>query len=226
MPTSTCSNTGGWQTGDEKVLVAAFTDTGCGEALAYSNDRGRTWTYYEGNPVIRHRGRDPKLVWYAYDKDDTPIDETAKQLGGHWVIAVYDEKGGRNVAFYTSSNLKEWTEQSHLMGYFECAELFKLPVDGDKHNTRWVVYAADARYAIGDFDGKTFTPEHEGKHQVHWGNYYASQCFSNPPDGRVVQIGWARVNVPGMPFNQTFSLPTKLTPADNEKRHPHVRQSD
>jgi len=204
-------NTAGWQTGDEKVLVAAFTDTGCGEALAYSNDRGRTWTYYKGNPVIRHRGRDPKLVWYTYDKDDTPIDDVAKKLGGHWVIAVYDEKDGRNVAIYTSPNLKEWTEQSHLMGYFECAELFELPVDGDDQNTRWVVYAADAKYAIGDFDGKTFTPEHEGKHQVHWGGYYASQCFSNPPDGRVVQVGWARVGMPGMPFNQTFSLPTNLT---------------
>jgi len=204
-------NTAGWQTGDEKVMVAAFTDTGCGEALAYSNDRGRTWTYWEGNPVIRHRGRDPKLVWYAYDAEDTPLDETAKKLGGHWVIAVYDEKGGKNVAIYTSTDLKQWTERSRLMGFFECAELFELPVDGDKNNTRWVVFAADAKYVIGRFDGKTFTPEHEGKHQVHWGPYYASQCFSNSPDGRVVQIGWARIAMPGMPFNQTVSLPTNLT---------------
>jgi len=43
------NNTGGFQTGKEKVIIAAFTDTGCGEALAYSNDRGRTFTYYEGN---------------------------------------------------------------------------------------------------------------------------------------------------------------------------------
>jgi len=204
-------NTGGWKTGDEDVIIAAFTDTGCGEALAYSNDRGRTWTYYKDNPVIRHRGRDPKLIWYAYEKDDTPISDEAKKLGGHWVIAVYDEKDGKNVAIYTSTDLKAWTEQSHLYGYFECAELFELPVDGDESNTKWVVFAADARYAIGDFDGKTFTPEHEGKHQVHWGPYYASQCFSNTPDGRVIQVGWARINMPGMPFNQTFTLPTNLT---------------
>jgi fructan beta-fructosidase len=37
-------NTGGWQTGEEKVIVAAFTDTGAGESIAYSNDRGRTFT--------------------------------------------------------------------------------------------------------------------------------------------------------------------------------------
>ena len=74
-----------------------------------------------------------------------------------------------------------------------------------------MIYAADAKYAIGSFDGKRFTPEHEGKHQVHWGPYYASQNFSNSPDGRVVQIGWARIDMPDMPFNQTFSVPTNLT---------------
>ncbi len=192
-------NTAGWQTGDEKTLVLAFTDTGCGEALAYSSDRGKTWKYYEGNPVIRHRGRDPKLMWY--------------EPGQHWVIAVYDEckEYGRNIAIYTSKDLKEWDRVSNIPGYFECAEIFELPVDGDPENTKWVIFAADARYALGTFDGKKFTPEHEGKHRVHWGNYYASQCFSSPPDGRVVQVGWARFEIPNMPFNQTFTVPTSLT---------------
>jgi len=206
-------NTGGWQTGDEKVMVAAFTDTGCGEALAISNDRGRTWKYIEENPIIRHKGRDPKLVWYEYEEGETPISTEAKQLGGHWVIAVYNEQKpfGRNIAFYTSTNLKDWTEQSHLPGYFECPELFQLPVDGEANNKRWVIFGADARYAIGAFDGKRFTPEHEGKHQVHWGPYYASQCFSRVPGDRVIQVGWARIGMPRMPFNQGFSLPTELT---------------
>jgi fructan beta-fructosidase len=89
-------NTAGWQTGDEKTIVLAFTDTGCGEALAYSTDRGKTFTYYENNPVIKHSGRDPKLMWY--------------EPGQHWVIAVFDqdETAGRNIALYTSRNLKEW----------------------------------------------------------------------------------------------------------------------
>jgi fructan beta-fructosidase len=192
-------NTAGWQKGDEKTLVLAFTDTGCGEALAYSNDRGKTWKYYQGNPVIKHSGRDPKLMWYA--------------PGKHWVIAVFDEdaKVGRNIAIYTSKNLKEWELASKLPGYFECAEIFALPIDGDPTKTKWVIYAADAQYALGHFDGKTFTPEHAGKHRVHWGAYYASQCFSNSPDGRVVQVGWARIDIPNMPFNQTFTVPTNLT---------------
>jgi fructan beta-fructosidase len=193
------NNSAGWQTGKEKVLVAAWTSTGRGECIAYSNDRGRTFTEYPGNPVVKHAGRDPKLVWYA--------------PGRHWVMAVYDEskQTGRAIAFYTSKDLKSWTLRSKLKGYFECPELFELPVDGDRKNTRWVVLAADARYAIGRFDGRTFSPLYAGKHRVHYGNYYASQTFSNAPDGRRIQIGWAQIAMPGMPFNQTFSFPHELT---------------
>jgi fructan beta-fructosidase len=193
------NNSAGWQKGDEKTLVLAFTDTGCGESLAYSNDRGKTWKYYENNPVIKHSGRDPKLMWYA--------------PGKHWVIAVFDQdkKHGRNIALYTSKNLKEWERVSNIPGYYECAEIFELPIDGDAKKTKWIIFAADAKYAIGHFDGKKFVPEHEGKHRVHWGSYYASQCFSNSPDGRVVQVGWARIDIPNMPFNQTFTVPTNLT---------------
>jgi fructan beta-fructosidase len=73
------------------------------------------------------------------------------------------------------------------------------------------VFAADAEYAVGDFDGKTFTPEHEGKLRLHHGNYYASQLFSDAPDGRRIQIGWAKIGMGDSPFNQTFSFPTELS---------------
>jgi fructan beta-fructosidase len=192
-------NTAGWQNGDEKTMVIAFTDTGAGESLAYSNDRGRTWRMHEGNPVVRHTGRDPKLIWYA--------------PGKHWVMAVFDETQGlgNHIAFHTSTDLKAWTLASRLPGYFECPELFELSIDADATQKRWVIFAADGHYAIGSFDGNAFTPEHDGKHQVHWGAFYASQCFSNAPGGRVVQIGWARIDMPGMPFNQAFTLPLELT---------------
>ena len=206
-------NTAGFQTGEDKVIIATLTDTGAGEAIAYSNDRGRTFTWYEKNPVVTHKGRDPKIIWYAYDENDKPLNAKAAQLGGHWVMAVYDESEdvGRNIAFYTSLDLKAWEIQSHLPGYFECPELFELPVDGEARNTRWIVFAADAQYAVGTFDGKSFTPAHEGKHRVHYGAYYASQTFSDPPDGRRIQIGWARIPMPDMPFNQAFTLPHRLT---------------
>ena len=193
------NNTAGWQIGDEKVIVASWTSTGRGECIAYSNDRGRTFTEYEGNPVVQHTGRDPKIIWY--------------QPGEHWVMAVYDEseETERSIAFYTSEDMKNWEFQSKLKDYCECAEIFELPVDGDTSNTRWVAFAADARYAIGQFDGKVFLPEHDGKHQVHHGGYYASQLFNNSPDGRKIQIGWAQIEMPNMPFNQTFSFPHSLT---------------
>jgi len=191
-------NTAGFQTGKEKVLVAALTDTGAGEAIAYSNDRGRTFTWYEKNPVVKHSGRDPKVIWY--------------KPGGHWVMAVFDQRNkSGGIAFYTSPDLKNWTYRSRIDGYHECPEIFELPVDDDASNTRWVVYAGNTRYVIGSFDGKTFTPEHEGKHQVHWGAYYASQTFSQPPDGRRIQIGWGRIAMKGMPFNQMMTFPCRLT---------------
>ncbi len=207
-------NTGGWKTGENDVIIATWTSTGRGECIAYSNDRGRTFTEYEGNPVIPlHGGRDPKPLWYAYGEGDTPVSDKAKGHGGHWVIAKFcaDKEHGRNIGFYSSDDLKTWKLESNLPGYFECAELFTLPVDGDKKNLRWITFAANAQYAIGQFDGRKFTPEHEGKHILHQGAYYASQLFSDAPDGRRIQIGWARIGMKGAPFNQTFSFPTELS---------------
>jgi fructan beta-fructosidase len=198
-------NTAGFQSGAEDVIVASYTSTGRGEAIAYSNDRGRTFTDYEGNPVVKHQGRDPKIIWY--------------RPGKHWVMAVYDEEGTgseqqRRIAFYTSTNLKEWTLQSKLDGYFECPEIFWLPVDGDTRNTRWVVYAADGAYQVGAFDGKTFIPEEAGKQRFNWGNcFYASQTYSDvpPEDGRRIQIAWGQIGHPEMPFNQQMNFPVQLT---------------
>ena len=48
-------NTSGWGTKEKPPLVLAYTSTGRGECIAYSTDRGRTWTEYDKNPVVKHR---------------------------------------------------------------------------------------------------------------------------------------------------------------------------
>jgi fructan beta-fructosidase len=191
-------NTAGFRKGDEEVLVAAYTSTGRGECIAFSTDRGRTWTDYSGNPVVRHQGRDPRLLWHEPSR--------------RWVMAVYDEHAGKRwIAFQTSPDLKKWTFQSRIEGFFECPDLFELPVDGAKGQAKWVLYAADGKYVLGSFDGKAFAVE-SGKHQLWYGNFYAAQTFSETPDGRRIQIGWGNgITFPGMPFNQQMTVPCRLT---------------
>lgn len=192
-------NTSGFKTGTEPPLVAAYTSTGRGECIAFSNDRGRTWTEYDKNPVVKHAGRDPKLIWHEPTK--------------RWVMAVYDEPAGaeRAIAFYNSPDLKEWTFTSRIGGFFECPDLFPLSIDGDQAKQRWVLYGADGKYLLGDFDGKEFHPK-SPKQQVWYGNFYAAQTFSDAPQGRRVQIGWANgVTFPKQSFNQQMTIPVELT---------------
>jgi len=191
------ANTSGFKTGDEDVLVLAHTSTGRGECIAYSNDRGRMWTEYSGNPVVKHQGRDPRLLWHAPTKQ--------------WVMALYHEDGKtQSIAFHTSPDLKAWTYRSRIDGFYECPDLFELPVDGDTSKSRWILLAADGRYLVGAFDGSEFHPD-GGKHTLWHGAFYASQTFSNVPDGRRIQIGWARgTDFPGMPFNQQMNVPVTL----------------
>ena len=199
-------NTAGFKTGAEDVIVAAYTSTGRGECIAFSNDRGRTFTEYPGNPVVVHKGRDPRLFWH----------EPTCQ----WVMAVYDEDTSqseldkkRGIAFFTSADLKKWTYQSRIPGFYECPDIFELPVDGDLNNKKWVLTAASSDYMIGRFDGKTFTPESPKLPGQRGNSFYAAQTFSNIPagDGRRIQIGWGRNPSPGMPFNQMMTFPCELT---------------
>jgi len=202
-------NTSSFKTGKDDVLVLAYTSTGRGECIAFSNDRGRTWTEYDGNPVVKHRGRDPRLLWHAPTK--------------RWVMAVYHEpevngKVLQTIAFHSSPDLKTWTYHSEIEGFFECPDLFELQVEGDKSKRLWLLSAANGDYMLGDFDGREFRPR-TPKLKGHYGNaYYAAQTFSNIPqsDGRRIQIGWGTSASPDMPFNQMMTFPTELTLRDTK----------
>ncbi len=197
-------NTAGFNRGNIPAMIAFFTvdnpekEVQC---MAYSLDKGRTWTKYDKNPLIDSKAkwnsrdtRDPRVFWY--------------KPGNHWVM-VLNERDGHSI--YTSKNLKEWRYESHVTGFWECPDLFELPIDGDKNKTKWVMYGASTTYMIGDFDGKTFRPE-SGKYYYSTGSIYAAQTFTNMPesDSRRVQIGWGRIAQPAMPFNHMMLLPTEL----------------
>ena len=196
-------NTSGFGTKKTPPLVYAYTADRSEkevQCIAYSLDGGMTLHKYKGNPVIDSHDkwqtrdtRDPRLFWY--------------ESGGWWVL-VLNERNGHSI--YTSANLKEWTYQSHVNGFWECPDLFPLPVDGNADDVRWVMYGASNTYMIGRFDGKVFTPE-SGKHRFSTGAIYAAQTFNDVPDGRRIQIGWANIDHRGMPFRGQMLLPTELT---------------
>lgn len=213
-------NTSGFGTKKALPLVYAYTADRSErevQCIAYSLDGGMTLHKYEGNPVIdshdkwqTHDTRDPRLFWW------TPQIPLGGEMGngqssmvnvqGHWVL-VLNERNGHSI--YTSENLRDWTCQSHVNGFWECPDLFPLPVDGNPNDVRWVMLGASNTYMIGRFDGKTFTPE-SGKHRFSTGAIYAAQTFNNVPDGRRIQIGWANIDHRGMPFRGQMLLPTEL----------------
>ncbi len=205
------NNTSGLQSGSEKTLVAFYTSAGgtsrwsssqpFTQSMAYSNDSGHTWSKFANNPVVSQIAggtRDPKVFWH--------------EVSGKWVMVVYID--GSTLSIFNSSDLKSWQRKSDIEGFFECPELFELPVDGDSGNTKWVVYGASGDYKIGSFDGETFIPETD-MIKFEYGNcFYASQTFNNIPetDGRRIQMGWGRgIEMHGMPFNQMILFPVELT---------------
>lgn len=209
-------NTTGFQRGSEKPLVAMYTAAGgtspeskgqpFTQCLAYSLDRGRTWTKYAGNPVLPHiagENRDPKVVWYAPSR--------------RWIVALYLD--GDAYGLFASPDLKRWTQLQtlHMPGCSECPDFFQVAVEGRPGERRWVFTAANGRYLVGEFDGREFKPDdvNRGPLQVDYGgNYYAVQTYSDipPSDGRRIQIAWMQGGVyPGMPFNQQMSFPCAMT---------------
>jgi sucrose-6-phosphate hydrolase SacC (GH32 family) len=206
------ANTAGFSSGDQPAIVCFYTAAGNTSAesknvkftqcIAYSTDKGRTWTKYEGNPVLQHvrsDNRDPKVLWY--------------EKGKKWIMALFLDRN--DYALFSSTDLKTWERLSDVVipGDGECPEFFELAVDGNAGNTRWIFYGGKGTYLIGRFDGKNFTTE-SGPHPNNYGNcFYASQTYSDIPkeDGRRIQIGWGQVASPGMPFNQCMLFPTQLT---------------
>ena len=182
------------------AIIAIYTNNSVNhdevQCIAYSNDNGRTFTKYEGNPVLTPFDglkdfRDPKVFWY----------EKAKC----WFMIVSADKETR---FYKSKNLKKWDYVSAFgkgLGQqpcqYECPDFFQLPVNGDEKNKKWVMTmninpgcwfgGSATEYFVGDFDGKNFTcPDANEVKWLDWGkDHYATVTFSNT-GSRVLAITW------------------------------------
>lgn len=229
------SDTSGFFDG-QPGLVALYTNAGGKDyaeqvqSLAYSSDRGRTWTKYADNPVVPNPGeddfRDPKVFWHA------PTNK--------WILLL---AAGDRILFYSSRDLKDWTELGEFGagagahgGVWECPELFELPVDGDPADTRWVLQVdvnpgapeggSGAQYFVGDFDGEAFANANPPETTL-WADYgkdfYATQDWSGVPDGRRLWIAWMNnwqyaEKIPTNPFRGAMSVPREvaLTAASGE----------
>ena len=159
-------NTSGFGTRRNPPMVAIYTSAypdDQEQSLAYSTDRGRTWTKYAGNPVLDDADRefrDPKVFWYEPDRE--------------WRMVVV-KAVQRKVAIYRSEDLKSWTHLSDfgpanaVGGVWECPDLFPLPVDGNRRHKKWVMVVSlnpggiaggsGMQYFVGDFDGTRFTAD-------------------------------------------------------------------
>ncbi len=198
----------GKQTGDEKTLVAFYTGTNCGQQLAFSTDKGKTWVKLAGNPIIPYDetddARDPKVFWH---------EDSQK-----WVMVLSRktsaDKKSKGVSFYTSENLIDWEWKSHIHGFSESPDLIKLQVTNRPDEIKWVLFNGDGSYLLGSFDGEVFTPESSILKSDFGNNYYAAQTWNNIPDddGRTIQIAWMRGgNYPEMPFSGQMTFPSELS---------------
>lgn len=169
-------------------LVAIYSYNTQTQGAAYSTNRGRTWTKYDGNPILpalRHDFRDPKIFW----------------RDGQWIMVI---AAGQSIMFLASPDLLHWGVVSEFHGgcsggVWEVPDLFPLTVDGV---TRWVLIASvnpgapagggGTRYFIGGFDGRTFTDDYPDQTLwFDWGaDNYAGTTFNNAPDGRRLFLGW------------------------------------
>ena len=222
------NNTAGFQIGKEKVLLAFYSQSERGgqwQSLAYSNDKGRTWTKYEKNPILKHESardfRDPKVFWY---------EPTQKWI---MILAV-----GQVMEIYSSVDAKTWTFESKFgegygshAGVWECPDLFELAVEGNPKLKKWVLICninpggpsggSASQYFIGNFDGKNFICE-DKKEEIRWmdwgKDHYAFVSWSDIPqkDGRRIGIAWMSNweyanDAPTLHFRSAMSIPRELT---------------
>ena len=212
-------NTSGFGKG---AVIALYTSAGESQtqSMVYSTDNGKTFTKYEGNPVITSNVpdfRDPHMFW----------NEDIKKW--NMILAA-----GQHMEIYSSDNLKDWKLESSFGetygnhgGVWECPDLMKMKVRGT-NKEKWMLICninpggpfggSATQYFIGDFDGHKFTCESKPE-VTKWMDYgkdhYATVTFDNAPEGRRVAIAWMSNwqyanQVPTLQYRSDNSIPRDL----------------
>ena len=213
------NNTAGF---GENAIVALYTSAGENQtqSMAYSTDNGKTFTKYDGNPIITRNVpdfRDPHMFW----------NEDIKKW--NMILAA-----GQQMNIYSSDNLKDWKFESSFGaeygshgGVWECPDLMKMKVRGtDKE--KWMLVCninpggpsggSATQYFVGDFDGHKFTCESKPE-VTKWMDYgkdhYATVTFDNAPNGRHVALAWMSNwqyanQVPTLQYRSANSIPRDL----------------
>lgn len=213
------NNTAGF---GENAIVALYTSAGENQtqSMAYSTDNGKTFTKYDGNPIITSNVpdfRDPHMFW----------NEDIKKW--NMILAA-----GQQMNIYSSDNLKDWKFESSFgaeygshSGVWECPDLMKMKVRGtDKE--KWMLVCninpggpsggSATQYFVGDFDGHKFTCESKPE-VTKWMDYgkdhYATVTFDNAPNGRHVALAWMSNwqyanQVPTLLYRSANSIPRDL----------------
>ncbi len=221
-------NTSGFGIGGRPPLVAIYTAHYTdrplqNQHLAFSNDRGRTWTKFSGNPVLDIGDpdfRDPKVFWH--------------EPASRWIMVV-TLAVKRRLSIYSSADLKTWKHESDFgpagstEGIWECPDLFPLNVDGDAARTKWVMLlnvnpgapagGSGCQYFVGEFDGARFVAENDEALWMDYGpDFYAAVTWSDIPasDGRRLAIGWMNNwnygnKIPTSPWRGAMSVPRELS---------------
>ena len=196
--------------------------------LAFSNDRGRTWTKYSANPVLNLNlpdFRDPHVFWA----------DQARQ----WVMAVA-LPNDHKVLFYGSPDLKGWKRLSEFGpagatgGQWECPTLTEIPIaesprQTSPRQTRWVLKVglnpgglqggSGEQYFVGSFDGGRFTNDNPSSTTL-WTDYgkdcYCALTFNGMKPGELpIMIGWMSnwqyaAKAPTQPWRGQMTIPRRL----------------
>ena len=204
------------------AMVAAYTSLDTStlrqrQSLAYSLDRGRTFSRYPGNPVLdigSTEFRDPKLL----------------RRGDAFTMAIV-MAAERTVRLYTSADLITWDLASETGGFgftegvWECPDLVRVPIEGTG-DAAWVlllsvqsggpVGGSGMQYVVVDFDGARFEPLGEARWLDHGADFYAAVAFTDAPGPEPVVLGWMNnwryaADVPAGEFRGSMTLPRRLT---------------